>query len=45
MDERGLIEVAVDHQLATVRLCRPQEKVDLEQAGMLRQLRHDLGYI
>lgn len=43
MDERGLIQVAVQNQQATVRLCRPREKVDLEQAGMMRQLRHDLG--
>ena len=43
MDERGLIQVAVQDQQATVRLCRPREKVDLEQAGMMRQLRHDLG--
>lgn len=43
MDERGLIRMAVEEQLATVQLCRPREKVDLEQAGMLRQLRHDLG--
>ena len=43
MDERGIIQVAVQNQQATVRLCRPREKVDLEQAGMMRQLRHDLG--
>ena len=43
MDERGLIQVAVQDHQATVRLCRPREKVDLEQAGMMRQLRHDLG--
>lgn len=43
MDERGLIQVAVQNQQATVQLCRPREKVDLEQAGMMRQLRHDLG--
>ena len=43
MDERGLIQVAVQNQQATVRLCRPREKVDLEQAGMMRQLRHALG--
>ena len=43
MDERGLIQVEVQNQQATVRLCRPREKVDLEQAGMMRQLRHDLG--
>ena len=43
LDERGLIQVAVQNQQATVRLCRPREKVDLEQAGMMRQLRHDLG--
>lgn len=42
MDERGLIQVVVQNHQATVRLCRPQEKVDLEQAGMMRQLRHDL---
>ena len=43
MDERGLIQVVVQDHQATVRLCRPREKVDLEQAGMMRQLRHDLG--
>ena len=43
MDERGLIQVAVQNQQATVRLCRPREKVDLEQAGMMRQPCHDLG--
>ncbi len=42
MDERGLIQVAVDQRQATVRLCHPQEKVDLEQAQLIRQLRHDL---
>ena len=41
MDDRGLIQVAVEEQLATVRLCRPREKVDLEQAEMMRRLRHD----
>lgn len=42
MDERGLIQVAVEQRQATVRLCHPQEKVDLEQAQLIRQLRHDL---
>ena len=43
MDERGLIRMAVEDQRATVQLCRPGHKVDLEQAGMLQQLRHDLA--
>ena len=41
MDDRGLIQVVVEEQQATVRLCRPREKVDLEQAEMMRRLRHD----
>jgi len=39
MDERGLIKVELSGQQATVRLCRPECKVDLEQAQMMKRLR------
>lgn len=42
MDDRGLIQMAVEEHQATVQLCAPQEKVDLEQAELMRRLRHDL---
>lgn len=38
MDDRGLIRVELSGQDATVELCRPQTKVDLEQAGLMRLL-------
>ncbi len=39
MDDRGLIRVGLSGQEATVELCRPEHKVDLEQAAVMRLLR------
>ena len=39
MDDRGLIDIEITGQQATVRLCRPEQKVDLEQAQMMKLLR------
>ncbi len=39
MDDRGLIRVELSGQDATVELCRPDRKVDLEQAGLMQFLR------
>ena len=39
MDDRGLIRVRLTQQEATVELCATEEKVDLEQARLMRLLR------
>ena len=39
LDDTGLIRVTLDGGNATVELCRGHEKVDLEQAGLMRRLR------
>ena len=39
MDDRGLIQIELSGQQATVRLCRPERKVDLEQAQLMKRLR------
>ena len=39
MDERGLIQVSLSDKQATVSLCHPDRKVDLEQARLMKQLR------
>lgn len=42
MDERGLIDMELSGQQVTVRLCRPESKVDLEQARLMKRLREFL---
>ena len=39
MDDRGLIRVRMTQREATVELCATEEKVDLEQARLMRLLR------
>ena len=39
MDDRGLIQVELSGQQATVHLRHPGRKVDLEQAQMMKRLR------
>ena len=39
LDDTGLIRVTLDGGNATVELCQGHEKVDLEQAGLMRRLR------
>ncbi len=43
MDDRGLIHIDLSHDRATVRICRPESKVDLEQAEMMKLLRSFLA--
>ena len=39
MDERGLIRAEFSGRQVTVHLCRPDHKVDLEQAQLMKHLR------
>ena len=39
MDDRGLIQAEWSGQTATITLCRPERKVDLEEARLMRELR------
>lgn len=39
MDDRGLIQAEWSGQTATIRLCRPEHKVNLEEARLMRELR------
>jgi len=43
MNDRGLIRMELSGQRARVELCRPDNKVDLEQAALMQLLRDCLG--